>query len=101
METEWMGLGKCKDLSPSIFFPSDGGCNRPGRGAGRGADPAPFRLPQPALAMNCCCGRRIVRGQPYRLESRLEACCYSCASTVVGGAPSPPSYPAIEAVVGR
>jgi WhiB family redox-sensing transcriptional regulator len=24
METDWMELGKCKDLSPSIFFPSDG-----------------------------------------------------------------------------
>ncbi|HLH28435.1 MAG TPA: WhiB family transcriptional regulator, partial [Acidimicrobiales bacterium] len=24
MDTEWMNRGKCKDLSPSIFFPSDG-----------------------------------------------------------------------------
>ena len=24
MDTEWMSVGKCKDLSPSIFFPSDG-----------------------------------------------------------------------------
>ena len=24
MDTDWMEVGKCKDLSPSIFFPSDG-----------------------------------------------------------------------------
>ena len=24
MDTECMSIGKCKDLSPSIFFPSDG-----------------------------------------------------------------------------
>ena len=24
MDTEWMQRGKCRDLSPSIFFPSDG-----------------------------------------------------------------------------
>ena len=24
MDTEWMSRGKCRDLSPSIFFPSDG-----------------------------------------------------------------------------
>ena len=24
MDTEWMSVGKCKDLSPTIFFPSDG-----------------------------------------------------------------------------
>ena len=24
MDTEWMNAGKCKDLSPGIFFPSDG-----------------------------------------------------------------------------
>jgi WhiB family redox-sensing transcriptional regulator len=24
METDWMSRGKCKDLSPAIFFPSDG-----------------------------------------------------------------------------
>lgn len=24
MDTEWMSQGKCRDLSPSIFFPSDG-----------------------------------------------------------------------------
>lgn len=24
MDTEWMAEGKCKDLPPSIFFPSDG-----------------------------------------------------------------------------
>ena len=24
MDSEWMQRGKCRDLSPSIFFPSDG-----------------------------------------------------------------------------
>jgi WhiB family transcriptional regulator, redox-sensing transcriptional regulator len=24
METDWMREGKCRDLSPTIFFPSDG-----------------------------------------------------------------------------
>lgn len=24
MDTEWMAEGKCKDLAPTIFFPSDG-----------------------------------------------------------------------------
>ena len=24
MDTDWMSVGKCKDLSPAIFFPSDG-----------------------------------------------------------------------------
>ena len=24
MDTDWMEVGKCKDLTPSIFFPSDG-----------------------------------------------------------------------------
>ena len=24
MDTEWMSVGKCRDLSPTIFFPSDG-----------------------------------------------------------------------------
>ena len=24
MDTDWMEEGKCKDLNPSIFFPSDG-----------------------------------------------------------------------------
>ena len=24
MDTDWMEQGKCKDLAPSIFFPSDG-----------------------------------------------------------------------------
>ena len=24
MDTDWMSVGKCKDLSPTIFFPSDG-----------------------------------------------------------------------------
>ena len=24
MDTEWMSVGKCKDLSPTVFFPSDG-----------------------------------------------------------------------------
>ena len=24
METDWMSVGKCKDLSPAIFVPSDG-----------------------------------------------------------------------------
>ena len=24
MDADWMEVGKCKDLSPSIFFPSDG-----------------------------------------------------------------------------
>jgi WhiB family transcriptional regulator, redox-sensing transcriptional regulator len=24
MDTEWMSAGKCRDLSPAIFFPSDG-----------------------------------------------------------------------------
>lgn len=24
MEVEWMELGKCRDLDPAIFFPSDG-----------------------------------------------------------------------------
>jgi WhiB family redox-sensing transcriptional regulator len=24
MDTDWMEVGKCKDLSPSTFFPSDG-----------------------------------------------------------------------------
>ncbi len=24
MDTDWMSEGKCKDLSPTIFFPSDG-----------------------------------------------------------------------------
>ena len=24
MDTEWMAIGKCRDLPPSIFFPSDG-----------------------------------------------------------------------------
>lgn len=24
METDWMALGKCRDLDPAIFFPSDG-----------------------------------------------------------------------------
>ncbi len=24
METEWMANGKCKDVSPAVFFPSDG-----------------------------------------------------------------------------
>jgi WhiB family transcriptional regulator, redox-sensing transcriptional regulator len=24
MDTDWMSRGKCKDLSPAIFFPSDG-----------------------------------------------------------------------------
>ena len=24
MDTEWMGQGKCKDMDPAFFFPSDG-----------------------------------------------------------------------------
>ncbi len=24
MDTDWMEVGKCKELSPAIFFPSDG-----------------------------------------------------------------------------
>ena len=24
MDTEWMSVGKCKELDPTIFFPSDG-----------------------------------------------------------------------------
>ena len=24
MDTEWMAEGKCRDLPPSVFFPSDG-----------------------------------------------------------------------------
>lgn len=30
----------------------------------------------------CDCGRWVVRCQPYRMESPLEWCCYSCASTI-------------------
>jgi WhiB family transcriptional regulator, redox-sensing transcriptional regulator len=24
MDTEWMARGRCKDMDPSVFFPSDG-----------------------------------------------------------------------------
>jgi WhiB family redox-sensing transcriptional regulator len=24
MDTEWMGRGKCKEVAPDVFFPSDG-----------------------------------------------------------------------------
>lgn len=24
METEWMGSGRCRDMDPAVFFPSDG-----------------------------------------------------------------------------
>lgn len=101
MEAKWMSLGKRENLSPSLISSSDGRCDHLGRGAGHSEDPAPLRLPEPALAMTCHCGRPIVRGQPYRLEGRLEACCYSCASTVAGRGPSSSPTPATMAVVGR
>jgi hypothetical protein len=28
----------------------------------------------------CHCGRSMIRSQPYRMERRLEECCYRCAS---------------------
>lgn len=28
----------------------------------------------------CHCGRPIIRSQLYRMERRLEECCYSCAT---------------------
>jgi len=49
----------------------------------------------------CQCGRPIIRSQPYRMERRLEECCYRCATRCQKRCSSPhPSSTGLGALAG-
>jgi WhiB family transcriptional regulator, redox-sensing transcriptional regulator len=108
MDTEWMGQGKCKDMDPAFFFPSDGVGVRLAQNV---CADCPVKAPclEYALAYRVDDGvwggtserqrKRILRRQ-RAMTTSSAGCASSASSASPTGAPSP-ATPSLLEPVGR